>query len=345
MILGGATVGGIDLNFSEEYWLDITVGAEHMPDRLRFTSVGYAYRARIADSATVAVSAPTGGGWTDNGTVVRLASGTDSVGIGTGDPAEKLHVNGDIRLNLGSAVAFGGDDTRVYGSSGDLRITADDDIYLQPDDDVYIRADGGSDWIQFDPGGQKVGIGTEDPTPTLTVKGHVGIQQADTPKFHIGYYNQGLSVTETGEADYRLYIKEGGDVGIGTSDPDAKLGVAGEQNVTGAYQGNKSSSSGPDGAPFPRPAYNSGWRAISQDQALPLTHSIGGDPDNYVVDLQFFDTASAGRNQAHYGGLESDSGNRYGAYWKELTNSQITVYRHLNDTTVDSVRVRIWVYK
>ncbi|UCB52845.1 MAG: hypothetical protein JSV10_01780, partial [Candidatus Zixiibacteriota bacterium] len=171
VILGGATVGGIDLDFSEEYWLDITVGAEHMPGRLRFTSVGYAYRALVADSATVAVSAPTGGGWTDDGTVVRLASGTDSVGIGTGDPAEKLHVNGDIRLSSGGDIAFVDDNTRIYETGNDLVLTADDDIFLHPDDDIYIATDGGSSWIVFDPGGQRLGIGTTAPLTTTHLRG------------------------------------------------------------------------------------------------------------------------------------------------------------------------------
>jgi hypothetical protein len=49
VILGSVTP--IDLAFDEEYWLDITVGGEHMPSRLKFTSVGYAYRAQKADSA------------------------------------------------------------------------------------------------------------------------------------------------------------------------------------------------------------------------------------------------------------------------------------------------------
>jgi hypothetical protein len=50
VILGN--VNPIDsLTFDEDYWLDITVGAEQMPTRLRFTSVGYAFRSQIADTA------------------------------------------------------------------------------------------------------------------------------------------------------------------------------------------------------------------------------------------------------------------------------------------------------
>jgi len=57
VILG--SVNPIDsLTFDENYWLDITVGAEHMPTRLRFTSVGYAYRAQTADTAYNVTSVP-----------------------------------------------------------------------------------------------------------------------------------------------------------------------------------------------------------------------------------------------------------------------------------------------
>jgi hypothetical protein len=68
VMLGG--VSALNLDFSEDYWLDITVGAEHQPERLRFVSVGYAYRSRWAqrsDTADYALSSPSGPGgsiWT-----------------------------------------------------------------------------------------------------------------------------------------------------------------------------------------------------------------------------------------------------------------------------------------
>jgi hypothetical protein len=206
VILGNATVGGLDLDFSEEYWLEITVEGEQMGQRLRFTSVGYAYRARMADSATVAVSAPTGGGWTDDGAVVRLETSTDKVMIGTGSPTEKLHVNGDIRLSSGGDIAFVDDSTRIYETGDDLVLTADDDVFLMPDDDVYIAADGGSSWILLDPGGQKVGIGTTAPLATA----HVRKSDLSLPS---GAIHSDKVIVEDADAVLGLYSSAGGGAG------------------------------------------------------------------------------------------------------------------------------------
>src|SRR3989344_2812074 len=43
------------------------------------------------------VGAGGGGGWTDDGTVVRLAADTDWVGIGTASPNEQLEITGNLR--------------------------------------------------------------------------------------------------------------------------------------------------------------------------------------------------------------------------------------------------------
>jgi hypothetical protein len=348
VILGGTS--SLYLPFDTDYWLGITVGTDpELSPRIRLTSVGYAYRALVADSAEVAGSGGDGenSGWLDIGTVVRLQNYQDSVGIGTALPAEKLHVVGDIRLSSMGDIAFGDDNTRIYESANNLYFTADNDIYVEPDDDIYIRADGGSNWIRIDPAGKKLGIGTESPTHSLTVNGTIAVKQADSTRFHLAYYNQGLNFSETGVADYRLYIKEGGDVGIGTSNPGAKLGVNGDLKVTGAYKGNISSSSGSDGAPFPRPAYDSGWLSISQNENIALGHNIGGDPDYYVVDMQFWDTAYGINTQRYGGDCDSDDGDfeHFGAYYWRLTSDSISVRRMSEDYYVDKIRVRIWVYK
>jgi hypothetical protein len=105
---------------------------------------------------------------------------------------------------------------------------------------------------------------------------------------------------------------------------------------------------GPNIAAFPRPAYDSGWVSVSKGATKTLTHNLGGNADNYVVDMQF-KSSMYGRNQRRYGGYHFRSGvvphQRLGAYWSHLDDTQINVYRERADTGVSYVRVRIWVYK
>jgi hypothetical protein len=63
-----------------------------------------------------------GSGWLDDGTVVRLETAGDSVGIGTASPTEKLHVEGNIRASGKATLgpnANTGDFTFVAGHSND----------------------------------------------------------------------------------------------------------------------------------------------------------------------------------------------------------------------------------
>jgi len=100
---------------------------------------------------------------------------------------------------------------------------------------------------------------------------------------------------------------------------------------------------------LPVPDYDSGWTAINQDQSLQFVHNLGGDPDDYLVDLSFQDDSIfSGINQRAYGGMDHGDnyppvGNRTGAYWRGLTATDIYVFRRAEDTYADEVRVRIWV--
>ena len=58
-------------------------------------TAGYYY---YDGTAWVRFSEDGANGWTDDGTVVRLTNGTDSVGIGTTSPTHSLHVNAGIRI-------------------------------------------------------------------------------------------------------------------------------------------------------------------------------------------------------------------------------------------------------
>jgi hypothetical protein len=136
---------------------------------------------------------------------------------------------------------------------------------------------------------------------------------------------------------------EAGDVGIGDVTPDARLDVNGDLAVRGAYRGDISSASGSDGAPFPRPAYNSGWVEVTAGELDTLYHGVGGDADNYVVDLQFKDTYRDEIHIQYHGLLQSTYGNMNGWAYLGLNDSTIILYRGVSDHPDNVARIRIWV--
>ncbi len=153
----------------------------------------------------------------------------------------------------------------------------------------------------------------------------VGFDQANTNLF---LYHDGSVVVHKGR------------VGIGTLTPTNSLEVHGNVRVTGQCRGT-----------FPRPDYDSGWVAIAQGESKILTHSMGGDAGNYVVDLMGRKggvITSRGLNGYYYYFTGSGaSGYNWGGYWmSSLNNSSVTVYRSSTDRgeVVDDIRVRIWRY-
>jgi len=118
---------------------------------------------------------------------------------------------------------------------------------------------------------------------------------------------------------------------------DSKFEVSNNGDIT--YDGSLQGA-------FPRPAYDSGWVSINKDEHLYLYHWLGGNVDDYVVDLIFYDGGDHGINIHGLGafrrfGEEKGSG----AFWRILDTDKIVVKRKKQDTFADKVRVRIWVCK
>lgn len=89
----------MNLGFDADYWVSLQVEGDplEMDPRLKLHMNPYSAR---ADTAEYALNSPgSGGGWVDDGTVVRLETATDSVGIGTATPTEKLEVDGNILVS------------------------------------------------------------------------------------------------------------------------------------------------------------------------------------------------------------------------------------------------------
>lgn len=87
------------------------------------------------------------------------------------------------------------------------------------------------------------------------------------------------------------------------------------------------------------PDYDSGWIALAPGASITKTHDLGGDTDNYLVDIQFRGGAQGLRESFLY-----DSTLPKGGTWDSLTNTQINIARAANDTEAPEIRVRIWTY-
>jgi len=89
-------------------------------------------------------------------------------------------------------------------------------------------------------------------------------------------------------------------------------------------------------------SWSSDWVTITLGTSQVFTHSLGGNPDDYAVELWFLDTNDGlGINRRGYGGLEA-VGNWYGAHWQNLTTNTIEVYHHSQDNAADQIKVRVW---
>jgi hypothetical protein len=110
--------------------------------------------------------------------------------------------------------------------------------------------------------------------------------------------------------------------------------ITGDLTVTGQISG------------FPRPNFDSGWVAVDQGATVTITHNLGGDPQDYVVDMTFRDYIfGSGIHQITYGGdVRPDEGSK-GVWWEALNAVSIKVIRGVNDARCQDVRIRIWVYK
>ena len=175
-------------------------------------------------------------GGADNSTLTekfRITS-TGNVGIGTKSPSVKLHTVGDglfysntntnLTVNSNGGVATltltnGAGSQVIYGGVGGSNNM-----------DFYT---GSTFRMRIDPSGN-VGIGTTSPSYKLDVEGDVGINdyiQHNGDNSRIGFPSNDVIALVTDNAE-RMRITSGGNVGIGTTSPGAKLDVYGASPTT-----------------------------------------------------------------------------------------------------------------
>lgn len=189
---------------------------------------------------TVTTSQPTPGGeniagtgvqnkiakWTDNAGTLGdsgIFETNSNVGIGTISPATALDVGngGEVRSTGGTVQTFMQSSTGNGGYIG----TRSNHYFIIRTNNVDV--------MTLLPGGN-VGIGTASPGAKLDVNGNLYIHNTNGSVTHFDYagsntnYLRGINIFDGGPAYFT-----GGNVGIGTNNPAAKLDVSGDVNVTG----------------------------------------------------------------------------------------------------------------
>ena len=182
------------------------------------------------------------------GTEKMVVDSSGNVGIGTTSPADKLDVRGTARITSPQANDWivlaqnsaGGAPSGFWDSNGDVHLYLRDS---SSNNNVLIRPNSTS-WFN----GGNVGIGTTSPTSNLHISGitQTGTQipfriENDTSntKFQVNSYsgdyvlqfkNAGNVIRNQLHSNGDSYLN-GGNVGIGTTTPSAKLDVAGLANI------------------------------------------------------------------------------------------------------------------
>jgi len=250
-------------------YLGVTVGTDpEIIPRTRLTSGSYVYYALRADTAAYAFSSPGGGGgWTDDGTVVRLMTTSDSVGIGTTSPACKLDVNGDV--NAYSVYRIGGE-TVLRVDNEAIALGEHTGSTFLPDLATflgYYAGNSGGAWectfVGHQAGysstdecntfiGASAGKNNIDGYNNVFVGAHAGASATGCSNVFLGYYagweetgNDKLIIANSPYVTIPLIWGDfvSGRVALGTTSPFAKFTVMGEgtgihAEVGGSFGGN-----------------------------------------------------------------------------------------------------------
>ncbi|MCI0692015.1 tail fiber domain-containing protein [candidate division KSB1 bacterium] len=250
VLIGSVTSVPLNLfDSGTERHLEVTVNGTVLTPRRQFGSVPYAFRTRGSS----------GGGWTDDGSVVRLTTNTDNVGIGTTSPVTAtggrvLHIDnpsGASALRLGDGATNGQQwewQSTVIGSNGAMNLSnvsnSTNPFTVLENGNVGVGTTTPGFLLNFaDVGGDKISLWGQSGAhygfgiQSGLLQIHTDIASSDIA---FGYGSSG-SFTE------RMRIKGNSNVGIGTTSPQQKLHVAGSFiRVDGS--GNEQAYIGGDGA-------------------------------------------------------------------------------------------------
>lgn len=134
--------------------------------------------------------------------------------------------------------------------------------------------------------------------------------------------------------------------GEGKEDGGTAAHMRGDLYLDGAYRGRLGASH--EGAPFPRPAFDSGWVYFSPGDAKTLDPGIGGDVDNYRIEV--LEKSRSGLSirpaERSYGHAPFGLA-KYGSTWSLDTGTKKVRVVNIDNRKTGAVgakyiRVRIW---
>jgi hypothetical protein len=167
-----------------------------------------------------------------------------NIGVGTTNPIYKLHVVGNMKITSGLSV------NNSYGQSGQVLTSSGGGPMSWTT--ISSGTTVSSDWLKNNSNiyytAGSVGIGTSNPNYRLDVSGDIGlsgkIYSSDDATAQFGFINSSTSSGDdfvvTTNTFERMRVISSGNVGIGKSDPDYTLDVAGDINFTNALRVNGS---------------------------------------------------------------------------------------------------------